>query len=103
MLAPEQRVLFSGDSGYFDGFRQIGEKYGPFDLTLLETGAYNKYWTNVHMHPKESIHGHLYLKGKRLFPIHNATFDLSMHSWREPFIDTGGMIRIDPKKYRGYR
>ncbi len=85
ILAPEQRLFFSGDSGYFDGFRQIGEKYGPFDLTLLETGAYNANWPKVHMHPEESIQAHLDLKGKRLLPIHNGTFDLSMHSWREPF------------------
>lgn len=85
ILAPEQRVFFSGDSGYFDGFRQIGEKYGPFDLTLLETGAYNENWPSVHMHPEESIQAHLDLKGKRLLPIHNGTFDLSMHSWQEPF------------------
>lgn len=85
ILAPDQRVFFSGDSGYFDGFRQIGEKYGPFDLTLLETGAYNENWPNVHMRPEESIQAHLDLKGRRLLPIHNGTFDLSMHSWREPF------------------
>lgn len=85
ILAADQRVFFSGDSGYFDGFRQIGEQYGPFDLTLLETGAYNANWPNVHMHPEESIQAHLDLKGKRLLPIHNGTFDLSMHSWREPF------------------
>lgn len=85
ILAPKQRLFFSGDSGYFDGFRQIGEKYGPFDLTLLETGAYNENWPSVHMNPEESIQAHLDLKGKRLLPIHNGTFDLSMHSWHEPF------------------
>lgn len=85
ILAAGQRVFFSGDSGYFDGFRRIGEKYGPFDLTLLETGAYNANWPKVHMHPEESIQAHLDLKGKFLLPIHNGTFDLSMHSWREPF------------------
>lgn len=85
ILAPGQRVFFSGDSGYFDGFRQIGEKYGPFDLTLLETGAYNENWPNVHMHPEESVQAHLDLRGRRLLPIHNGTFDLSMHSWHEPF------------------
>lgn len=85
ILAAGQRVFFSGDSGYFDGFRRIGEKYGPLDLTLLETGAYNENWPNIHMHPEESIQAHLDLKGKLLLPIHNATFDLSMHSWQEPF------------------
>lgn len=84
ILARDQRVFFSGDSGYFDGFRQIGQNYGPFDLTLLETGAYNVNWPNVHMHPEETIRAHIDLKGKRLLPIHNGTFDLSMHAWREP-------------------
>jgi len=85
ILAADQRVFFSGDSGYFDGFKQIGEKYGPFDLTLLETGAYNANWPEVHMHPEESIQAHIDLKGRYLLPIHNGTFDLSMHSWHEPF------------------
>jgi len=85
ILAPDRRIFFSGDTGYFDGFRQIGEKYGPFDLTLLETGAYNENWPNVHMQPEEGIRAHLDLRGKVLLPIHNGTFDLSMHSWRDPF------------------
>jgi len=85
ILGSGQRVFFSGDSGYFDGFRQIGEQYGPFDLTLLETGAYNENWPQVHMQPAESLQAHLDLKGRRLLPIHNGTFDLAMHAWREPF------------------
>lgn len=84
-LAEDQRIFFSGDSGYFDGFNKIGAKYGPFDLTLLETGAYNENWPEVHMHPEESIRAHIDLKGKNLLPIHNGTFDLSMHSWSDPF------------------
>jgi L-ascorbate metabolism protein UlaG (beta-lactamase superfamily) len=84
-MAPGRRIFFSGDSGYFDGFRKIGEKYGPFDLTLLETGAYNENWAQIHMHPHESAQAHLDLRGRRLLPIHNGTFDLSMHSWHEPF------------------
>jgi L-ascorbate metabolism protein UlaG (beta-lactamase superfamily) len=85
ILAADQRLFFSGDSGYCDGFREIGEKYGPFDLTLLETGAYNANWPGVHMQPEESIQAHIDLKGRRLLPIHNGTFDLSMHSWHDPF------------------
>ncbi len=85
ILAPEQRIFFSGDSGYFDGFRAIGEQYGPFDLTLLETGAYDVNWPNVHMQPEESLQAHRDLKGLCLLPIHNGTFDLAMHAWHEPF------------------
>lgn len=96
-LAEGQRVFFSGDSGYFDGFKMIGAKYGPFDLTLLETGAYNENWPEVHMHPEESILAHIDLKGKNLLPIHNGTFDLSMHSWSDPFdriVALGSLQRI---------
>lgn len=85
ILNHEQRLFFSGDSGYFNGFKQIGDKYGPFDLTLIETGAYDKQWPDVHMQPEESLQAHLDLRGKRLLPIHNGTFDLALHAWHEPF------------------
>lgn len=85
ILADDRRIFFSGDSGYFDGFKKIGETYGPFDLTLLETGAYDANWPGVHMQPEESIQAHMDLKGRSLLPIHNGTFDLSMHSWHDPF------------------
>ncbi|MET3131760.1 L-ascorbate metabolism protein UlaG (beta-lactamase superfamily) [Oxalobacteraceae bacterium GrIS 1.11] len=79
------RVFFSGDSGYFDGFKKIGEQYGPFDVTFLETGAYDKLWPDVHMQPEQTMQAHLDLKGKWLLPVHNGTFDLGLHVWHEPF------------------
>ncbi|MBA5604976.1 MBL fold metallo-hydrolase [Duganella sp. FT3S] len=79
------RLFFSGDSGYFKGFKEIGELYGPFDLTMIETGAYDPQWPDVHMQPEESLQAHLDLRGKVLLPIHNGTFDLAMHAWHEPF------------------
>lgn len=79
------RIFFSGDSGYFDGFKAIGDKYGPFDLTLVETGAYDKQWPDVHMQPEQTLQAHLDLRGKWLMPVHNGTFDLGMHAWHEPF------------------
>jgi L-ascorbate metabolism protein UlaG (beta-lactamase superfamily) len=78
------RIFFSGDSGYFDGFRQIGLRHGPFDLTLLENGAYNEDWADVHMHPEQTLQAHLDLCGAVLLPIHNGTFDLALHAWTEP-------------------
>ena len=81
----DRRVFFSGDSGYFDGFKRIGEKYGPFDLTLMETGAYDANWPGVHMQPEQTLQAHIDLQGRRLLPIHNGTFDLAMHAWHEPF------------------
>lgn len=85
ILEQDLRIFFSGDSGYFDGFKQIGDSYGPFDLTLIETGAYDQHWPDVHMQPEESLQAHLDLRGQHLLPIHNGTFDLSMHAWYEPF------------------
>lgn len=78
-------LFFSGDSGYFDGFKQIGDKFGPFDLTMIETGAYNHQWPDVHMQPEQTLQAHLDLRGKHLLPVHNGTFDLSLHVWHEPF------------------
>ncbi|SAL66236.1 hydrolase [Caballeronia terrestris] len=79
------RVFFSGDTGYFDGFRAIGERLGPFDVTLVETGAYDAQWPYVHMQPEETVQAHVDLRGRWLVPIHNGTFDLAMHRWQEPF------------------
>lgn len=79
------RLFFSGDTGYFSGFREIGERFGPFDVTFLETGAYNASWPGVHMQPEETVQAHRHLRGRWLLPMHNGTFDLAMHAWQEPF------------------
>lgn len=78
------RIFFSGDSGYFDGFKAIGEKYGPFDATFIECGAYNERWSSIHMFPEQTVQSHIDLRGKVLHPIHNSTFNLSLHPWYEP-------------------
>jgi L-ascorbate metabolism protein UlaG (beta-lactamase superfamily) len=79
------RVYFSGDSGYFDGFKEIGERYGPFDVAFVETGAYDAKWPYVHMQPEQTVQAFEDLRGRWLVPIHNGTFDLAMHAWEEPF------------------
>jgi L-ascorbate metabolism protein UlaG (beta-lactamase superfamily) len=78
------RIFFSGDGGYFDGFRQIGRQFGPFDVTLMETGAYNEHWPYVHMHPADRA-GSSGPGRQWLLPIHNGTFNLAMHAWWDPF------------------
>lgn len=83
--ADATRIFFSGDTGYFDGFKAIGERFGPFDLTLIETGAYDAQWPDVHMQPEESLQAHLDVKGRHMMPIHNGTFDLALHAWTDPF------------------
>lgn len=83
---PKHKIYFSGDSGYFEGFKEIGDKYGPFDLTFLECGAYNEKWHFVHMFPEETAQAHIDLRGKFLHPIHWGTFDVSLHSWYDPMV-----------------
>ncbi|MCA9735185.1 MAG: MBL fold metallo-hydrolase [Deferribacteres bacterium] len=80
----QHNIFYSGDSGYFPGFKQIGDKYGPFDMTFMENGAYNRRWRAVHMFPEECLQAHLDVRGKILHPIHWGTFRLSTHSWYDP-------------------
>jgi L-ascorbate metabolism protein UlaG (beta-lactamase superfamily) len=84
ILDGDLRVFYGADSGYFEGFATIGEKYGPFDVTLLENGAYNVRWPVIHMQPEETVRAHRDLRGQWLIPIHNGTFDLALHPWTEP-------------------
>ena len=79
-----QKVFLSGDSGYGKHFKEIGEKYGPFDLTFLECGQYNQQWPHIHSMPEQTVQAHLDLSGKYLVPIHWSKFRLSLHSWTEP-------------------
>ena len=80
-------LYFSGDSGYDIHFKNIGEKFGPFDVSLLESGQYNKLWPDVHMFPKETVKAGIDLKSKKIIPIHWGAFKLAMHPWNEPAIE----------------
>ncbi len=77
-------IFFSGDSGYGPHFKQIGSKYGPFDLTLLECGQYDPRWSTIHMFPEQTAQAHADLRGKRMIPMHWGAFVLSLHGWTEP-------------------
>lgn len=80
----DQRIFYSGDSGYFPGFTDIGSKLGPFDLALMENGAYDTYWPAVHMSPEETVKAFKDVGAKTLYLVHNSTFDLAFHGWRDP-------------------
>lgn len=79
-----RRVFFSGDSGYFPGFKAIGERFAPFDVAFMECGAYNTHWANVHMFPEQSVQASRDVGAKIVQPIHWATFNLALHPWYEP-------------------
>ena len=81
---PTHRFYFSGDTGYFDGFKTIGQQHGPFDLALIKIGAYDETWATIHMNPEEAVQAHVDLRAKVMLPVHWATFNLGFHAWREP-------------------
>lgn len=81
---PKQRIYIGGDSGYDTHFRAIGEKYGSFDLAILENGQYNKDWRYIHFMPGENIQAMKDLNAKRMIPVHHSKFALSVHPWYEP-------------------
>ena len=83
-LGRKRRVFFGGDTGIFDGFKQIGQHLGPFDATLMPIGAYNEGWSAIHLNPEEAVAAHQDVRGKLLLPIHWGTFNLAFHAWTEP-------------------
>lgn len=85
LRGPHHRVFFSGDTGPFDeNFRQIGEAHGPFDLVLLEIGAADADWADIHLGPDAAWAAHQLLGGGPLLPIHWGTFNLAFHAWLQP-------------------
>jgi L-ascorbate metabolism protein UlaG (beta-lactamase superfamily) len=80
------KLFVGGDSGYGTHFKEIGEKYGPFDLAILENGQYNENWQYIHLMPEEAITAATDLQTKMLIPVHNSKFPLANHAWDEPMI-----------------
>lgn len=79
-------IYFSGDSGYGEHFKLIGEKYGPFDFTMMECGQYNERWKPIHMMPEETVQAHLDVEGSVMMPIHWGAFNLALHDWTDPVV-----------------
>jgi len=77
-------VFYGGDSGYFPGFKEIGNKYGPFDISMLEIGAYHPNWGSIHMGPVNAMNAQIDLNSKCMLPIHWGLFNLALHGWKEP-------------------
>ena len=84
IAGPLHRVYFGGDGGYHPGFKEIGDKHGPFDITMLEIGAYHPNWSDIHLGPEKALQAHRDLRGRALLPIHWGTFQLAMHAWTGP-------------------
>jgi len=85
LKGPHHNLYFGADSGWWPGFAEIGAEYGPFDLTMLEIGAYHELWKDIHMGPDGASRAFEELGGNGLLmPIHWGLFDLALHSWRQP-------------------
>ena len=80
----DENIYFSGDSGYASHFKEIGEKYGPFDIALMECGQYDKMWPDIHMMPEETAQAGIDIKARKVMPIHWAGFKLALHNWTDP-------------------
>lgn len=82
--SPEHRVYYSGDSAMQEEFVAIGERLGPFDISMIEVGAYNAIWADVHLGPEQAVRAHQLVRGGLLMPVHWGLFDLALHGWTEP-------------------
>ncbi len=85
LKSADHKVYFGADSGWWNGFTEIGATYGPFDLTMLEIGAYHELWGDIHLGPEGAVRAFKALGGQGLMmPIHWGLFDLALHGWRQP-------------------
>jgi len=84
LLTDRHRLFFSGDTGLTEEFRTIGGKLGPFDLVMLEIGAFHPSWGDIHLGPENALTAFGYLGGGTLLPVHWGTFNLALHKWDEP-------------------
>jgi L-ascorbate metabolism protein UlaG (beta-lactamase superfamily) len=84
LKAGDYRIYIGGDSGYDSHFKSIGEKFGPFDIVMLESGQYNEDWPHIHMMPEDTVQAAADLKTKVLLPVHWGKFAIAFHPWDEP-------------------
>jgi L-ascorbate metabolism protein UlaG (beta-lactamase superfamily) len=83
-VGPKHRAYFSGDTGMFPAMKTIGERLGPFDVTLIEAGQYHQAWPDWHIGPEQAVTAHGWLRGRVMVPIHWGLFTLAYHGWTEP-------------------
>lgn len=81
---PDKKIFIGGDGGYDSHFKSIGEKFGPFDLAIIECGQYDKNWKYIHLMPEEVLQAANDLKTEKLIPVHWSKFSLANHNWDEP-------------------
>jgi L-ascorbate metabolism protein UlaG (beta-lactamase superfamily) len=84
-IAGGHSVYYGADTGWWEGFAEIGAAYGPFDLTMLEIGAFHEAWAQMHLGPDGAARAFQAMGGAGLLmPVHWGLFNLALHGWREP-------------------
>ncbi|HEY3592506.1 MAG TPA: MBL fold metallo-hydrolase [Polyangiaceae bacterium] len=91
----EHAVFFSGDTGLTPEYEEIRAKLGPFDLVMLEVGAFHPAWGDIHLGPENALEALSLLGGGAFLPVHWGTFNLAIHAWDEPAED---LIKLAPSK-----
>ena len=84
IAGPTRKAFYSGDTGYFPGFAAIGEEHGPFDVSLVQIGAYGDAWPDIHMVPEDGVATSVDVGAGLMIPVHWGTFNLALHDWAEP-------------------
>ncbi|HXP66499.1 MAG TPA: MBL fold metallo-hydrolase [Steroidobacteraceae bacterium] len=84
LVGPEHRAWYSGDTSFQSVFAVIGERLGPFDVTLIESGQYDATWPDNHLGPEQAVEAHRQVRGKTMIPVHWALLKLATHGWTEP-------------------
>ena len=77
-------VFFSGDTGLTTEYAAIRDRLGPFDLVMLEVGAFHPAWGHIHLGPANALEAWALLGRSAFMPVHWGTFSLAMHAWDEP-------------------
>jgi L-ascorbate metabolism protein UlaG (beta-lactamase superfamily) len=93
--SPRHAVFFSGDTGLTTEYETIRERHGPFDLVMLEVGAFHPAWGDIHLGPQNALEALALLGGGLFLPVHWGTFSLAMHAWDQP---AETLLELAPKK-----
>jgi L-ascorbate metabolism protein UlaG (beta-lactamase superfamily) len=92
---PKHRVFFSGDTGLTGEYAAIRERFGPFDLVMLEVGAFHPSWGDIHLGPENALKALQLLGGGAFLPVHWGTFSLALHDWDQP---AETLLELGPKQ-----
>ncbi len=96
ILGPKHSAWFSGDTGNWeDAWDEIAERFGGFDLSMIEIGAFHPAWGSIHLGPENALETHQRVKAKTFMPVHWGTFSLALHAWDQPITT---LLELEPER-----